>query len=54
MMINWTDRTFTQLDADACVFVAREGDDLLIVAIYVDDACCLYRHRDEGSLCARF
>lgn len=34
--------------------MARERDDLLIVAIYVDDACCLYRRDGEGSLYARF
>lgn len=53
-MLRWEDGAFTQLDADACVFVAREGNDLLIVAIYVDDACCLHRHDGEDSLYARF
>lgn len=36
------------------MLVAREGEDLLIVAIYVDDAFCLYREEGPGSLYYRF
>lgn len=53
-MLDWANGAFKQLDADACIFVARERDDLLIVAIYMDDACCLYRDGGGGSLFARF
>ncbi|KAL3913548.1 MAG: hypothetical protein SGPRY_007945 [Prymnesium sp.] len=53
-MLRWASGAFKKIDADACIFVAREGEDLLIMAVYVDDACRLYREEGAGSLYARF
>lgn len=53
-MLAWMGEKITQLEADACIFMAREGDALLLVAIYVDDASCIYRAEGEGSLYGRF
>lgn len=49
-MLAWMDGKFTQVEADACIFMAREVDDPLIVTIYVDDACCIYLAEGESSL----
>ncbi|KAL3893239.1 MAG: hypothetical protein SGPRY_014367 [Prymnesium sp.] len=46
------DNSFTQLDADPRVFVARRQDDILIAAIYVDDPRCLCNRSDPTSLFA--
>ena len=50
----WEDGKLTQLYADSCVFIAREGDDILIIGIFVDDCCVLYKHGTPGSLFDRF
>jgi hypothetical protein len=50
----WEDGKLTQLYTDSCMFIAREGDDILIIGIFVDDCCVLYKHGTSGSLFDRF
>jgi len=44
----------TQCFYDPCVHWKREGDDILIVGIYVDDMMVLYRSGAAGSLYSNF
>ena len=50
----WENGKLTQLYADSCVFIAREGDDIIIIGVFVDDCCVLYKHETPGSLFDRF
>ena len=50
----WRGGMLTQLYSDSCVFIARDGDDILIIGIFVDDAAILYRDDGPSSLYALF
>ena len=49
-----TSQGFTQLHADPCLFIKREGKDVLIVGCYVDDLFCLSASQANGSLYSKF
>ena len=51
---SWGGGILEQLYSDSCVFVGRDGDDILLIGIFVDDATILYRHDGPTSLYARF
>ena len=50
----WRDGALTQVYTDSCVFIARDGDDLLLIGIFVDDLSILYKHTGPSSLYAAF
>ena len=50
----WENGKLAQLYVDSWVFIAREDDDILIIGVFVDDCCVLYKHGTAGSLFDRF